>query len=250
MAWTETSSPSFTARHAEADARDARNVLDLLEETRERLGDAFPRQPEEVTVVLHDSRIELDLAQPVLPLMRRLTTPAARRYLAGWAGRGTLHVLSPRLLAQRASNVEGSREMLLLTPAALYCQLVLAESNPLLPPPWNPRSTLRGARWAWLLAGAAQWFSGQTAHARSAIARRLREGSQPDFPPRLGDAALLGGTVIDLIVREEGAPAAVKLACGLSSGGPRQSLVEVFHGRELMHSEATWRAHLARMAGH
>jgi len=180
--------------------------------------------------------------------MRRVTTPAARRYLAGWTGRGTLHALAPRLLAQRAANVQGSREMLLLTPAALYCQLVVAESNPMLAPPWSPRRTIRAARWAWLVAGAAQWFSGQTAHARPAIARRLREESRPAFPPRLRDATLLGGTVIDLVAREVGELAAVRLACRLPPGGQRQSLVEVFHGRALVHSEGTWRAHLARLA--
>jgi len=249
MTWIETGSPNFTARHAEAD-EDVGAVLELLEETRERLGGVFPALPDDVTVVLHDSRIELDLAQPFLPLMRRITTPAARRYLAGWAGRGALHVLSPRLLAQRAAKAEGSRDMLALTPAALYSQLVVAASNPRLAPPWNPRSTVRTASWAWLAAGTAQWFSGQTAHARPAIASRLREARRPDFPPGLRDAALLGGTVIDLIAREEGEFAAVKLACTLPAGGPRQALVEVFHGRALMHSEGTWRAHLARMAGH
>jgi len=250
MGRTETSSPNFTARHDEREAGDVRGVLELLEETRERLGSAFPALPEDVTVVLHDSRLELDLAQPFLPIMRRITTPAARRYLAGWAARGALHVLAPRLLAERAANVAGSREMLLLTPAAMYCQLVVAASNPLLPPPWSLRSTSRAARWAWLVAGATQWFSGQTAHARPAIARRLREGPRPDFPPRLRDAALLGGTVIDLVAREEGELTAVKLACMLPPGGPRQALVEVFGGRTLMNSEGTWRAHLARLAGH
>ncbi|MGH2841848.1 MAG: hypothetical protein ACRDKY_13585, partial [Solirubrobacteraceae bacterium] len=189
MARIETSSRNFTARHDETDEDEVGGVLELLEETRERLGPAFPALPEEVTVVLHDSRIELDLAQPFLPLMRRITTPAARRYVAGWPARRELHVLTPRLLAERAAHVDGSREMLLLTPAAMYVQLIVAESNPLLPPPWSPRSTLRAARWAWLVAGAAQWFSGQTAHARPAIARRLREGPRPDFPPGLRDAA-------------------------------------------------------------
>ena len=180
--------------------------------------------------------------------MRRLTAPAARRYLAGWPGRGTLHVLAPRLLAQRAANVDGSREMLLLTPAALYVHLVVAASNERLPPPWTPRSAVRGARWAWLLAGAAQWFSGQTGHARPAIARRLREGERPSFPPSLRDATLLGGSVIDLVAREEGVEAAVRLACALPRGGPREALVCAFHGRAMVHSEGTWRAHLARMA--
>jgi hypothetical protein len=249
VAWTESSSQNFTARHEEGAWESTRAVLELLEETRERLATVFPSVPDEVTVVLHDSRTELDLAQPVLPLMRRATTPAARRYLAGWAGASEIHVLTPRLLADRAANVDGSREMLMLTPAAMYAQLVIGASNPLLPPPWRPGSAIRAARWAWLVAGAAQWFSGQTAHARPAIARRLREGRRPEFPPGLRDAALLGGTVIDLLAREEGERAAVALACRLPPGGPRTALVEVFSGRSLMHTEGTWRAHLARMAG-
>jgi hypothetical protein len=247
--WVETASRNFTARHEERDEDDVEAVLDLLEDTRERVGPLFARLPAEVTVVLHASGLELALAQPFLPLVRRLTTPAARRYLAGWAGRGALHVLTPRLLAQRAANVEGSREMLALTPAALYMQLVVAACNPALPPPWSPPSTVRAARWAWLVAGAAQWFSGQTGYARPAIARRLREGGRPDFPPSLRDATLLGGTVIDLVAREEGTESAVRLACALPRGGPREALVSVFHGRAMVHTEGTWRAHLARMAG-
>lgn len=247
--WVETASRNFTARHEERDEDDAEAVLHLLQDTRERIAPLFGRLPDEVTVVLHSSGIELDLAQPLVPVMRRLTSPASRRYVAGWAGSSALHVLAPRLLAQRAASVEGSREMLALTPAALYVQLAMAQCNPALPPPWSPRSTIRAARWAWLVAGTAQWFSGQTAHAAPAIARRLREPTRPDFPPSLRDAALLGGTVIDLVAREEGAETAVRLACALPRGGPREALVSVFHGRAMVHTEGTWRAHLARMAG-
>ncbi len=248
-AWIESSSRHFVARHEERDADDVGAVLGLLEDTRERLATVFGHVPDEVTVVLHTSRAELDLAQPLLPIVRRLTTPAARRYLAGWTSRSALHVLSPRQLAQRAANVEGSREMLALTPAALYVQLVVAECNPALPPPWSPRATWRAAHWAWLIFGSAQWFSGQTAHARPAVARRLREDARPDFPPSLRDAALLGGTVIDLLAREEGVARAVELVCALPAGGPREALVSGFGGRAMVHSEGTWRAHLARLAG-
>jgi hypothetical protein len=249
MSWIESSSRNFTARHEERDGAAALGVLNLLEDTRERVAAIFPVLPEDVTVVLHGSRPELDFAQPLLAIMRRSTTPAARRYLAGWAGRGTLHVLTPRLIADRAANVDGSREMLMLTPAAIYVQLVVAECNPALPPPWSLRSSVSAARWAWLVAGVAQWFSGQTAYARPAIARRLRDGPPPEFPPRLRDAVLLGGTVIDLVAREEGARAAVGLACSLPPGGSREALVSVFNGRAIVHTESTWRAHLARLAG-
>jgi hypothetical protein len=248
-AWVESSSSNFAARHDEVDTTGVLSVLALLEDTRRRIGKVFGRLPAEVTVVVHSSNAQLNLAQPILPVMRRLTTPAARRYVAGWTSRGELHVLAPRLLTERAANTEGSREMLLLTPAALYVQLVVAECNPGLPPPWSPRSTVRAARWAWLLAGAAQWFSGQTAHARPAIARRMREGTRPEFPPRLRDAALLGGTVIDLVAREQGVARAVALVSELPRGGPREALVATFDGRALVHTEGTWRAHLARLAG-
>jgi hypothetical protein len=248
--WVESSSEHFVARYDDGDRRDVRGVLTLLEETRERLGTVFPALPGEVSVVLHTSALELDLAQPLLPVVRRVTTKAARRYLAGWAGRGAVHVLAPRVMRERASNVEGSREMLLLTPAALYVQLVIAECNGELPPPWNPRSARRAARWAWLVAGASQWFSGQTSLARPAIARRLREDARPEFPPGLRDAALLGGSLVDLVAREQGLAAVVDLACSpLPPGGPRQALLDAFDGRALVHTEGTWRAHLSRLAG-
>ena len=142
-AWIESSSQNFVARHEERDEDDVGAVLGLLEDTRERLeplfGDAAARRGHGRAA---REPLELDLAQPLLPVVRRLTAPAARRYLAGWTGGSALHVLAPRLLAARAANVEGSREMLLLTPAALYVQLVVAECNRALPPPWSARSTL------------------------------------------------------------------------------------------------------------
>jgi hypothetical protein len=227
-------------------------VLRLLEDTRARLSERFPALPEgEVAVVLHETALQLDLAQPVLPLVRRLTTPASRRYLTGWFGSDGIHCLAPETLEERASAVEGSRQMLLLTPAALYTRLVLAASNPCLAPPWRPARLRRELRWAWLTWGAAQYFSRQTAQARPAIRRRLRDGAPPAFPPAVRDAHLLGGTLIDLLVREEGEMAAVTLAVEAGAGGstPAEALERAFHGRSLRHTEGTWRAHLARLAG-
>jgi hypothetical protein len=249
MPWVETTSPNFAARHELDDDEDVVEVLELLEGTRERLGGSFPKLPGEVAVVIHGSPLQLDLAQPYVPLIRRLTAPAARRYLVGWFSQREIHVLAPRLLKARASSVPGSLEMNLLAPAALYAQIVVGTNNPGLPPPFRPRSFARYLRWAWLAAGAAQYFSGQTPHARPAIGRRLHEGPRPSFPPGIRDAQLLGGTLVDLVAREEGDQAAVSLACGLPPGGPRAALLEAFHGRPLVHTEGNWRAHLARLAG-
>ncbi|MBA3749228.1 MAG: hypothetical protein H0W96_17290, partial [Solirubrobacterales bacterium] len=89
--WVETSSPNFSARFDDTDRRDVRDVLNLLEDMRERLASVFPVLPDDVSIVLHTSRLELDLAQPYLPILRRATTPAARRYVAGWAAERTVH---------------------------------------------------------------------------------------------------------------------------------------------------------------
>lgn len=246
--WVETSSPAFRARHSEADGDDVVDVLAMLEGARERVTTVLGDAPSGLEVVIHPSSAQLSLARPVVPVLRWITVPAARRYVAGWTTAREIHVLAPRLLRERASSVPGSLDMLMLTPAALYSQLAVGAANPGLPPPLRPRALRRLLPWAWLALGAGQWISGQTAHARPAITRRLREGPRPAFPPGLRDAWLLGGSVLDLLAREEGERAVVKLALEPPSD-PRRSLERAFGGRSLVHSEGAWRSHLSRLAG-
>ena len=248
MAWVETASASFRARHDAQDADDAYRVLGRLERTRERLAELFPRAVGEVTVVLHSSGLSLAMANPLLAITWLGTAPAARRYVAGWVSRSELHVLTPAALAARASNVPGSRTMLERSSDALYARLLIASNNHDLPTALTPQRARLELRWAWLLEGAARWFGGQTEHSRPAIARRLHEGSRPSFPPGIRDAALLGGTVIDLLAREEGARAAAQFACRLHPHGARPALSKAFRGRPFVHTEGAWRSHLARMA--
>lgn len=222
------------ARHDERDAADAERVLAQLEYAREGLERRLDVELGELAVVLHGSPAQLDAAQPWLPVQRRLTAPAARRYVVGWAGERELHVLAPRLLAHRASNVEGSLEMLMLAPSALLARRAMAALHP-------------GRRWmrsAWFPEGAAQWLSGQTRHVRPAVTRRLHEGRAPSFPPGRRDALLLGGTVFDLLAREEGDRAAVAAA----RRGPDRTLEEGFGGRGARRTEDAWRSHLTRLA--
>jgi hypothetical protein len=242
----ESASDTFVARHDERDADDVVRVLSQLEYARARLEERFEARPGELAVVLHPNAAQLDAAQPWLPIARRLTAPAARRYVVGWAGERELHVLAPRLLAHRASNVEGSLEMLMLAPSALLARRYVAELHPPVPPPLGPRRMARWGRWAWLIEGAAQWLSGQTRHVHPAVARRLREGAAPEFPPSRADALLLGGTVYDLLAREEGDRACVTLARGPHPDGPVRAL-EIAFPRALRHTESAWRAHLARL---
>jgi hypothetical protein len=251
VAWDQTQSPSFVARHERRDAEDVVALLELLEGTREELAAAFgaDRLPQDVTVVVHGSDTALALAAPAVVLVRRLTAPAARRYVAGWAAPRVVHVLAPRLLRARASSVEGSRELALLAPAALYARLVVGALNPSLPPPHTARAIARYPRWAWQAHGAAEWLAGQTPYTRPAIARRLREGGRPAFPPGPRDAMLLGGTVVDLLAGERGAQAAIDLILAPAAAGPLHALTAAFGDQPLGEVEAAWRAHLVRVAG-
>lgn len=245
MPWVESASPSFRARHEDADGDDVERILETLEATRDLLGDYFERLPDEITVVFHRSSLSLTMARPLVPLERLLVAPAARRYVAGRGGGEELHVLTPGALQDRASGVTGSLQMLELTAAALYARQVVVDNNPDLVRRRLVLRTLAELRWAWLLEGAARWFAGQTEHAGAAIARRLREGPAPSFPPGIRDAPLLGGTVIELLALEQGEDAVAELATRLHSQGARAALARAFRGRSLAETERAWRAHLA-----
>ena len=188
------------------------------------------------------------MSNPLLPVTWLTTAPASRRYVAGGRAARSCTSSPPTTLDARASNVPGSREMLALSASALYARRVVTENNHDLPRAFTPARLLAELRWAWLLEGAARWLSGQTDHARPAIARRLREGGRPSFPPGLRDAPLLGGTVIDLLAREEGERAAAMFATRLHPQGARAALSKAFGGRAFVHTEGAWRSHLARLA--
>lgn len=249
MAWAESRSEHFSARHEERESGQAAEVLELLEEARDELSGLIGTPGEEVAVVIHGAAAGLALAQPAFPVAYAVSAPGGRRYLAGWPGAREIHLLSPAVLARRASAVPGSLEMLLLAPVALYVQLLCGMRNPALPPPARPGSLRAAFRNAWLVAGIGQWLSGQTVHARPAIARRLREGGRPAFPPAPSDALLLGGSVLDLVAAGNGREAAVALALEPPAPTPRETVARAFPGRPATEVEGAWRSHLARLAG-
>jgi hypothetical protein len=243
VAWTESHSLSFSARHDSRQVEEAAAVLAALEVLREELTRLFEQVPRDVAVVLHPRPAALAFAQPWLPLARRAAAPASRRYYAGWFGEDEIHALASPALERRASKVPGSREALLLSPEHEYAHVVVGANNPELPPPFSPSAFRRYVRWAWLCEGAATWLSGQTPHLRAAIVRRLREGGRPAFPPDPRDAMLLGGTVFDLLEEERGPRAAAALATSDLERGPRSVLVDAF-GRQLATLERDWRSSL------
>ncbi len=250
MTWVESQLGGFRARHNEDDARDARRVLQSLSLTELRMAELFPRPVGELTVVLHSGVVSLTLAHPVLPLVWLTTAPAARRYVAGWAGRDELHVLSPKVLRGRASNVTGSREMLALSAAALYARRIVIENNRELAHVFAPRAGAPGAA------------MGVADRGRGALVLR------PDRPRPAGDRppaargrtspisprlSRLGVARWDRVrpargrARASGPRRSWHLI--LSRAGPRAALTAAFGGRAIEHTEGAWRAHLARLAG-
>ena len=97
----------------------------------------------------------------------------------------------------------------------------------------------------WRLEGAAQFFSGQIKHIRPAVVLRIHDRPAPSFPPGRRDALLLGGTVFDLLQREEGDDACLELA---RAPDPQKALERAFHGRPFRQTEQAWRSHLNRLA--
>ncbi|MDQ3608770.1 MAG: hypothetical protein M3459_07710, partial [Actinomycetota bacterium] len=84
---------------------------------------------------------------------------------------------------------------------------------------------------------------------RAPIARRLREGGRPAFPPALRDGALLGGTVLDLLAIERGRRAAVALACAPPGDADGRETIARAFDRDAAEVERLWRTHLDRVTG-
>jgi hypothetical protein len=246
VAWVETESLSFTARHDTSDAAAAQRTLDALEDLRLRLEDRFDDVPGEITVVIHPNPAWLAAAHPFLPAARWAAAPAGRRYLAGWAMSTELHVLNDRHSDRRAAG-EDSQRALRGTAERLYVQVVLGANNHSLPPPWGPRGFARYLRWAWLIEGAGQYFSGQVPLFRAAVIRRLREGKPPAFPPSARDAMILGGTVYDLLDREVGRSSCELLASRLNRRGSAGNL-ELAFDAPMREIEAAWRTYLGEIS--
>ena len=183
MAWVDTASETFVARHDERDEEDAARVLAQLEFARTRLEERFdhaPRRARGRPALLgrparRRAAVAAGRAPPHrarrAPLRRRLGRPARaararaaaaraprlqRRGLAGDADAGALGAARAPLRRRRPPEAAAAAQ---------------------------PPRVARWARWAWLVEGAAQWLSGQTRHVRPAVARRLREGPTPAFPP-------------------------------------------------------------------
>ena len=190
----------------EADGEDVVALLATLEGLRARLETQLPSVPEGVELVVHPSAAALALAQPAVPAAAppdRARGAALRRRLADAAARSTCSRRA--LLEARASNVPGSREMLMLDARALYAQLAVGAQQRR---PAAAAAAARALRRACAGRGSrrapASGSPGQTAHARPAIARRLREGGARPSRPACATRRCSAARVLDLLAREEG----------------------------------------------
>lgn len=240
--WVETESLSFTARHEDDDADSAQRTLDALEDLRLKLEDRFDHAPGDITVVVHPTPAWLAAAHPFLPAARLASAGAGRRYLAGWAMSGELHVLNDDYLDRRAAG-EDSLAALRGTAERLYAQIVIGTNNPSLPPPWGPRRFARYLRWSWLVEGGSQYFAGQVPLFRGAVQSRMRTDSSPTFPPAARDAMILGGTIFDLLERHRGTEACTLLVSRLRREGAGRA-IEIAFGEPMREVEREWRRHL------
>ena len=248
MAWVDTASETFLARHDERDADDAaaraRAARVRAHAAGGALRDAARGARGRAALLVRAARRRAALGPARAPadrarsaaLRRRLgraaraarALPAAAR-APGLERRGLAGDADARALGAARAPLCGGR-------ATRRCRRRCRRAR-----------LARWSRWAWLVEGAAQWLAGQTRHVRPAIARRLKEGSAPAFPPSRADALLLGGSIFDLLAREEGDRACVTLARGPHPDGPLRAL-EIAFPRSLRHTESAWRSHLARLA--
>ena len=247
MAWIETESLSFVARHEAEDSDSAQRTLDALEDLRLRLEERFDEAPAGITVIVHpDTRAG---SPPPTPSFPPLAWRRRRRDGAtwqGWAMASELHVLNDDYLDRRAAG-EDSLAALRGTAERLYVQVVVGANNDRLPPPWGPRRFLRYLRWTWLIEGAAQYYADQVPLFRAAVSTRLRERRAPAFPPSARDAIILGGTIFGLLERERGPDACDVLASRLRRDGARGSLELAFDAR-FRDIERAWRDYLRNLS--
>ena len=180
-------------------------------------------------MVLHGTAAQLDAAQPWLLLQRRLTAPAGRRYLVGWAavarctcsrpgcsrsGRRTSRARSSCSCWRRRRCSRAARRG---EPPGLPAAVRAAHV-----PPLAALGVARGGRGAVLLRADPPRPPGRRAPSARAGAAVV--------PPGRRDATLLGGTVFDLLAREEGEPPVWRWPAGRTRRRARRAR-PAFHGR-------------------
>lgn len=205
--WTESNSNLFRVRF-DSDARiEVEEMVHSLEAMAMRLDAHGLGLPDHPTIVVHPTAFSLALAQPAFMAAQSVTESHGRRYVASWTTGSTLHLIAPGRHTRGEQRVIGMRDALERAPACGLAHLALAHANPGL-------SLTRGIRkrdWLWLAWGAGQTLGAQVPLLASSIAVRRRMRRALSIPPPPRDAVVLGGSIVELVLRTRGLTALVGL---------------------------------------
>ncbi len=205
--WTESSSNLFRVRFDDDARTEVEELVHVLETVAARLDAHGLRLPPHPTIVVHPTGLSLGLAQPGYFAAQSLTEAVGRRYLASWSVGSTLHLVVPHRLLRNGRGQVTMREALERAPSCGLAHLALGHTNPAL----SLQRTLRNRSWFWLAWGAGQTLVGQVPLLATSIAIRRRERRAMTIPPPMRDAVVLGGSLVELVLRERGLTALVQL---------------------------------------
>ncbi|MBO9531940.1 MAG: hypothetical protein J7513_03085 [Solirubrobacteraceae bacterium] len=205
--WTESTSNLFRVRFDDDSRTEVEELVHVLETVAARLeahGLVLPPHP---TVVVHPTAFSLALAQPAYVAALALTETHGRKYMASWASGSTLHLIAPDRLARGTEGHISLRDAMDRAPAAGLAHLAIGHANPAL----SLQKALRRRDWFWLAWGAGQTLVGQVPMLASVIALRRKERRAIHLPPPMRDAVVMGGSLVELVLRDRGLTALVHL---------------------------------------
>jgi hypothetical protein len=235
--WTESSSNLFRVRFDDESRTEVEEVVHVLETVAARLEAHGLVLPDHPTIVVHPTAFSLGLAQPAFLFAQTLTESNGRRYLASWSSGSTLHLIAPTRLARGSEGHISMREALERAPACGLAHMALAHANPGL----SLQRTLRKRDWLWLAWGAGQSLVGQVPMLASSIAVRRRERRSLAIPPPARDAVVLGGSLVELVLRERGLTGLVALLRDPLPPSPQAWINRALSGLGPTERDVRWR---------
>ena len=196
-----------------ADRRRARRCSRLSRRTAHARATCSRGCPETSRSCCTTPALQLALAQPYLPVARRLASPAGAPLHGRLVRAGEVHVLAPRVPARarrRAGLARGADAD--ARSASTRCSSS-GSNNPLLPPPVPPPDAVPACCASpWLLEGIAQFLSGQVPLLRAGDRDPPARGRACASRPSRATRRSLAGALFDLLARERGEQACVRLA--------------------------------------
>lgn len=235
--WTESSSSRFRVRFDDDARTEVEELIHVLETVSARLEAHGLVLPDHPTIVVHPTAFSMSLAQPAFVVAQSFTESNGRRYLASWTAGSTLHLIAPQRLARGTESHISMRDALERAPACGLAHLALGHVNPQL----SLHRAVRKRAWFWLAWGAGQTLVGQVPMLASTIAARRRERRALLLPPPARDAVALGGSVVELVHRERGLTALVKLLREPLPARPQDWLHHALPGLGSTERDVHWR---------